>query len=499
MRLLHLFLFLIVFQFNGKTQTLELPSVSSHQHLSLKAGYTTIEVDYYRPNRKERRIFGDLVPYGKIWRTGANQVTKIYFDQAVEIGGKSLGPGHFAMLSIPGPEKWTWIINQDTSLWGVRGYKQALDLIRVEAPVEKLTESVETMELRFMNITTDQLDIALEWDYTRVRLPIQMNTDQIAEEKIAIVLSDQPKGIDFYRAMRYYMENDKDLEKALQWINKRIAMDGEDYGALHYKGIVQDQLGDRTAAQKTLERSLKLAKEAGNANYIRMNQQTLTKWQKTPVNISASGLLAKSIQYHDPDSLWARTIHQWRFYESRPNNSFRATKMTWIPLENHFTLTQQVDRNELHRVISPDTCIAMLNGKAGLDEATIKKFRLDCNRATMYRNYYTYLWGMPMKLNDPGTIIAPKVYQRNFFGEDLLEIKVTYDPSVGKDIWYFYFDPQTYAMKGYRFYHDETANDGEYILLDGEVKIDGMRIPAKRTWYTHKDNRVLGTDELLGN
>lgn len=499
MRILYLSFFLLLFTVTSQGQSLEMPSVSSPVQLSQKAGYTTISLDYHRPNRKGRRIFGDLIPYGKIWRTGANQVTKIHFDRPVNIGGKSLGPGSFALLTIPGPEKWTWIINQDTSLWGARGYKQALDLVRVEASVEKLAESIQTMELRMMNIGYDQLELAVEWDYTRIRLPIQLNTAATAEEKITEILSDHPNGDDYYQAARYYLENDKDLNQALKWIKKKVELDGDQFGILRYKGIIEDQLGYKAAARKTMERSLVLAQQAGNDHYVRMNQQSLSDWTKVAANIPAKTLLEQSITYHDPDSLWGTQALDWRFYESRPNNSFRSTKMNWNPLEDQFALTQQVGRNELHRGIQSDSCWSMLNGKSDLSEATIQEFRLGCDRATMYRNYYTYLWGLPMKLQDPGTIIDPVVHQRNFFGEDLLELKVTYDPAVGADIWYFYFDPQTYAMKGYRFYHDEAANDGEYILLDGEVQTDGMRIPAKRTWYTHKDHRVLGTDELVGN
>lgn len=499
MRYSLLFALLFLFNSNVTGQALEMPSVSSKMHLVQKTAYTEITLDYHRPNRKGRRIFGDLIPYGEIWRTGANQVTKIHFDTPVMIGGKSLGPGSFALLTIPGPEQWTWVINQDTSLWGARGYKQALDLVRVEAPVEKLAESIQTMDLRMLNITYDQLDLAMEWDYTRVRLPIQLNTATTAEEKIKEVLAGQASGDDYYQAARYYLETGKDLNQALQWIKKKVELDGEQFGILRYKGIIEDQLGYKAAARKTIARSLTLAQQAGNEHYVRMNQQTLSDWTKIKAAISAEALIAKSITYHDPDTLWGKQKLDWRFYESRPNNSFRSTKMTWIPLEDRFALTQQVGRNELHRGIQSDSCWSMLNGQRNLSEAEMDEYGLGCERNKMYRNYYTYLWGMPMKLQDPGTIIDPVVHQRHFFGEDLLELKVTYDPAVGADIWYFYFDPQTYAMKGYRFYHDEAANDGEYILLDGEVQTDGMRIPAKRTWYTHKDHRVLGTDELVKN
>jgi hypothetical protein len=115
----------------------------------------------------------------------------------------------------------------------------------------------------------------------------------------------------------------------------------------------------------------------------------------------------------------------------------------------------------------------------------------------MYRNYYTYLWGLPMKLRDPGTIIDDNVHRVNFFGQELLEMKVTYHEEVGGDIWYFYFHPETYALSGYRFYHDEAANDGEYILLEDEAQIGDFRIPAQRHWYTHGERQYLGSDEVV--
>lgn len=113
------------------------------------------------------------------------------------------------------------------------------------------------------------------------------------------------------------------------------------------------------------------------------------------------------------------------------------------------------------------------------------------------KDYYQYLWALPMKLKDPGTIIDPNVHARDFFGQELLEVRVTYDQEVGNDIWYFYFHPDTYALSGYRFYHDESKNDGEYILIEGEKQVNGMKIPARRHWYTHTDRRLLGTDEII--
>jgi len=106
------------------------------------------------------------------------------------------------------------------------------------------------------------------------------------------------------------------------------------------------------------------------------------------------------------------------------------------------------------------------------------------------------LWLLPIKLSDPGTVIDEKVIEKDFFGKVGWQIKVTYSPEVGKDTWYFYFDQSNYALIGYRFYHDERKNDGEYILLEGEVQGDGIRIPAVRKWYKHQKDEYLGQDIL---
>ena len=112
------------------------------------------------------------------------------------------------------------------------------------------------------------------------------------------------------------------------------------------------------------------------------------------------------------------------------------------------------------------------------------------------RNYFVYLYGLPMKLQDKGTVIDEKVTKTKFQGKEYLSIKVTYEANVGKDTWYFYFDPTTYALSGYRFYHKEEDNDVEYITLEGLETVQGIKIPKVRTWYYNKDDKLLGADIL---
>ena len=141
-------------------------------------------------------------------------------------------------------------------------------------------------------------------------------------------------------------------------------------------------------------------------------------------------------------------------------------------------------------------CGIKFGGKSDFDEATAKAHRLSCERANMYKNYYTYLYGLPMKLRDEGTIIHDTVEMKTFMGKRYLVLKVTYEDPVGGDTWYFYFNPENYAMEVYQFFHDEAKNDGEYIILTEEETVNDIKMPKNRAWYYNSDDKYLGTDIL---
>lgn len=213
---------------------------------------------------------------------------------------------------------------------------------------------------------------------------------------------------------------------------------------------------------------------------------------------AAAALLENSIKYHDPDGKWDNGKFHFPLHESRPNGGYRLTDATLDNRRQVFELVQIRGKDRVHRYLSSDSCGVKWNYQTEISDEIKKSMRLNCDGGNdFYRNYYSYLYGLPMKLKDPGTIIDPRVKKKDFFGKELLEIRVTYDPEVGGDIWYFYFDPKSFALSGYRFYHDEKKNDGEYILLEGEITINGVKFPEKRGWYTHKEGKYLGNDDLL--
>lgn len=214
-------------------------------------------------------------------------------------------------------------------------------------------------------------------------------------------------------------------------------------------------------------------------------------------SLTATEVLAKSIEYHDPKGKWEKGKFDLKLKESRPNGAFRETKLAINNEKQTFELSQKRGNRLISRYVEAGQCENKLDGAATFSKEENEKFRLDCAYSTRMKDYYMYLYGLPMKLRDPGTILKEEVALKDFQGTKLLEVKVTYDPEVGADTWYFYFDSSTYALSGYRFYHDESKNDGEYILISGEEQVGPLRLPKTRAWYTHKEDKLLGTDELV--
>jgi hypothetical protein len=211
---------------------------------------------------------------------------------------------------------------------------------------------------------------------------------------------------------------------------------------------------------------------------------------------SAEELLAKAITYHDPDDLWGYGIWRLTLGESRPDGTVRRTVLIFDNPAGRFEYSTQDRGDRIEGSLTNDGCSLRLNGSSSFSEEERERHRLTCERLERMRNYYTYLWGLPMKLRDPGTRPDPVVGSDTFGSSPVTVLRVGYEEPVGQDTWYFYLDPSSYALVGYRFFHDESANDGEYILLDQEVETEGLRIPRVRAWYTNADQRFLGTDTL---
>jgi len=210
---------------------------------------------------------------------------------------------------------------------------------------------------------------------------------------------------------------------------------------------------------------------------------------------SAEDLLAASVAHHDPDGRFLTEAWCLSLEETRPTAEDRRTELVIDVPGQRFEMDRRTEQHTTG-IIDGERCEWALEGRSDLTDAEREEHRLTCDRLRTMRDYYTYLWGLPMKLGDDGTRLG-EVAETTFMGQPVHGLRVTYDPEVGGDTWYFYFDPDSAALVGYRFYHDEAANDGEYIALDGEIEAHGMRLPARRAWYTHGDGKHLGTDSLV--
>lgn len=212
--------------------------------------------------------------------------------------------------------------------------------------------------------------------------------------------------------------------------------------------------------------------------------------------ISATDLLDKAIAYHDPNDLWDVFQGNLLITMNYPDGRERLSEVE-IDLPNeYFRLTQKNEADVIEQTLNKEACTLKLNGNTTISEEDKKTHRLSCERTQMMKNYYVYLYGLPMKLKDPGTHLDPIVQTKSFKGKEYLVLRVTYDEAVGKDIWYFYFDPESYAMEVYQFFHDETKNDGEYILLSEIENVARIKMPKIRAWYYNSDDAHLGTDIL---
>lgn len=218
-------------------------------------------------------------------------------------------------------------------------------------------------------------------------------------------------------------------------------------------------------------------------------------------DLTSTKLLEKSIEYHDPDNKWNSFNSIFNVIMKSPNQSDRLSQITINLPGDYFQVVATRDSTTTRFTLDNGNCEVALNGSTDISVETAKQNNLNCERANLYKNYYTYLYGLPMKLKDSGTHLDNKIERRTFKGHDYLVLKVTYDEAVGSDIWYFYFNPETFAMELYQFFKTNESgtqiNDsGEYILLSDEHMVNSIKMPKNRAWYYNKDNSYLGTDIL---
>ncbi|AWM14858.1 DUF2911 domain-containing protein [Flavobacterium sp. NRK F10] len=260
------------------------PQASPFAKVDQTVGLTEIEVEYCRPSAKGRIVYGELVPYGKNWRTGANANTTISFSDNVVINGKELKKGKYALYTTPRADSWDVIFYTDTSNWGLpQEWDEKKVALRTSVKPVTIGKPVESFTISINNLTNDSGTLDLAWERTSISIPFSVPTNEIAMSSIENVLAG-PSMDDYYSAALYYYQSNGDMKKALLWINNAISMTptGEDvpFWYLRLKALIQAKTGDKTGAIETAKYSLDGATKAGNNDYIKMNKDSISEWSK---------------------------------------------------------------------------------------------------------------------------------------------------------------------------------------------------------------------------
>jgi hypothetical protein len=243
-------------------QQLNTPQPSPTQEVKQNFGLSKIELSYSRPAMKGRKIFGDLVPYGKVWRTGANQATTLTFGNEVTIGGTKVPAGKYGLLAIPDAGEWTVIITKQTDVTSPAAYKQDQDVVRVKATPVELGFPVENFTILFGDITGSSCNLQMVWDNIVVSVPITTDVDSKVSAQIKDLMEKDNRP--YFSAAMYYIDNGKDLNQALAWLEKATAANPDAFYMFYQQARVLAKLGRKKEALEVSNKSMELSKAAKN-------------------------------------------------------------------------------------------------------------------------------------------------------------------------------------------------------------------------------------------
>ncbi|WP_445719383.1 DUF2911 domain-containing protein [Flavobacterium sp.] len=283
MRKIIVMLALVVANFVVEAQV-KTPQSSPSAKVEQVVGLTTVQVEYSRPSAKGRTVYGDLVPFGKMWRTGANANTTISFTEDVKVGGKDLKKGKYALYTTPKADSWDVIFYTDTNNWGLpETWNESNVALKITVKPETLTKSVESLSIFLNNLTNDSGVIELAWERTMIAIPFTVPTQETALKSIEKTLAGPSAG-DYFSAAQYYYQTNSDMTKALSWVNSAISNSPKDrdvpFWYLRLKSLIQAKNGDKKGAISTAKESLALSVKAGNGDYEKMNKDSIAEWSK---------------------------------------------------------------------------------------------------------------------------------------------------------------------------------------------------------------------------
>jgi len=259
--------------FSVRSQSIKMPPPSPPQTIKQDFGISSIELSYSRPGIKGRKVFGDLVPYGKVWRTGANNATTIDFGDDVTIGGTKVAAGKYGLLTIPDKDNWKVIITKQLEVTNPADYKQESDVVRVDVKPMTMKDKMETFTMQFANVKSSTCELQIMWENTAVVVPISSDVETVVMKQIDDAMNKDNRP--YFQSALYYLNNGKDLNQAVAWFDKAIAQQPDGYWIYHQKANALAKLGKKDEAKATAQKSIELAKEAKNDDYVRLNEKLL--------------------------------------------------------------------------------------------------------------------------------------------------------------------------------------------------------------------------------
>ncbi len=265
-------IFSLIFALTSLTllaQSVKMPAASSTQTIVQDFALNQIKLSYSRPNVKGRKIFGELIPFGQVWRTGANAPTKITFGEDVLFEGQAVPAGEYALYTIPGKTEWTIILSKNTKLWGAMGYQDKDDLLRVNVKTSTLVQQQETFTIGFANVMPSSCEIQLSWDKTLVPIKISANIDDKIMASIQTAMQGENKP--YFQAAGYYYDNNKDLKQALIWAEEAAKANPTAYWIEHLKAKILLKSGMRNEAIAAAQKSMEMAEKEKNPDYVKLN------------------------------------------------------------------------------------------------------------------------------------------------------------------------------------------------------------------------------------
>ena len=256
------------------------PQPSPTSKLEQVVGLTDVTIEYSRPSMRERVIFGNLVPFGKTWRTGANKNTTITFSDNVTVAGQELKKGTYAIFTVPNKDSWDIIFYTDSNNWGnPKKWDEEKVAAKATVKTEEIPFNVETFTIDINGLTNNGARLEFIWEKTWVGLDFEVPTEKITSKSIDAVMNG-PTANDYFQAATYYHTSGKDLNKALKWMKKATAGEDAKFWHLRRMSLIQADLGDKAAAIETAKKSLAEAEKAGNADYVKMNKESIAAWQE---------------------------------------------------------------------------------------------------------------------------------------------------------------------------------------------------------------------------